>query len=223
MLNPISQREFGVQLFNGIIQRHLSFKDPEELRLFIVKKAPRNVYYSSACYAYPDAKEMDLKGWICADLSFDIDVDHIPTKCKWEHDWWKCVECGYKDKGMAPYRCPICGSERIERHTWICDECYREAKEHLYRLVDDFLLGDLGLSPNELIISFSGHRGYHVRVISKDFSVLDADARGLIIEYILGLGVKDMVKSEVSGRRRYKAYSVAVSYTHLTLPTTERV
>ncbi len=206
LVSPIERREFGVQFFDGLMQRHLSFAAGEELRSFLTSKVPKGVYYSSACYENPAAKEMELKGWVCADLSFDIDVDHIPTKCKQEHDWWRCKNCGYEGRGMSPPRCPICGSERMERHTWICDKCQHEAKEHLYRLVDDFLMGDLGLSPKQLIITFSGHRGYHVRVVSDEYSRLDPESRGLLIEYILGLGVKELVLEEVSGRRRYRAY-----------------
>jgi len=29
---------------------------------------------------------MENKGWIGADLIFDIDADHIETRCKTEHD-----------------------------------------------------------------------------------------------------------------------------------------
>ncbi|MGC8646975.1 MAG: DNA primase catalytic subunit PriS [Thermoplasmata archaeon] len=73
-----TQREFGFMFFNteGMI-RHLKFHDEKELREFIVKNIPSHSYYSTAYYRYPDKERMDEKGWMGADLIFDLDADHI--------------------------------------------------------------------------------------------------------------------------------------------------
>ncbi len=51
----------------------------------LAETVPSDVYHSCAYYENPDF-DMDKKGWIGADLVFDIDADHIPTTCNKIHD-----------------------------------------------------------------------------------------------------------------------------------------
>jgi len=73
-------REWAYTPFSeeGTMIRHISIKTHSELKRFLVENVPRNVYYSSAYYKTPNASTMEEKGWIGADLVFDIDADHIP-------------------------------------------------------------------------------------------------------------------------------------------------
>ncbi len=62
------------------MHRHMSFGSEKELKTNLIYKVPIHVYYSSAYYERPGEEKMEDKGWICADLIFDIDADHIPVK-----------------------------------------------------------------------------------------------------------------------------------------------
>lgn len=74
------RREFGFMFWTpGIVQRHLGFQKEEELRAFLLGRVPAHAYYSSAYYEKPDAPTMEEKGWLGADLIFDLDADHIPA------------------------------------------------------------------------------------------------------------------------------------------------
>ncbi|HYT18227.1 MAG TPA: DNA primase small subunit PriS [Thermoplasmata archaeon] len=74
-----AKREFGFMFWTpGIVQRHLGFSRPEELRSFLTDRVPAHAYYSSAYYEKPDAPTMEEKGWLGADLIFDLDADHLP-------------------------------------------------------------------------------------------------------------------------------------------------
>ncbi|OGS50527.1 MAG: hypothetical protein A3K65_02985, partial [Euryarchaeota archaeon RBG_16_68_12] len=74
-----TRREFGFMLWEaGMMQRHKSFKSGESLRNFLVQRTPMHTYYSSAYYENPGAPTMEEKGWLGADLVFDLDADHIP-------------------------------------------------------------------------------------------------------------------------------------------------
>ncbi|HDI53058.1 MAG TPA: DNA primase catalytic subunit PriS, partial [Candidatus Bathyarchaeota archaeon] len=80
----MERREFGFIPFGAkMMFRHISFSTPEALRRYLIENAPAHVYYSSAYYENPEA-EMERKGWLGADLIFDIDADHIETPCKAE-------------------------------------------------------------------------------------------------------------------------------------------
>src|SRR5437667_8049984 len=73
------RREFGFMFWTaGIVQRHLGFSREDELKSFLVSRVPAHVYYSSAYYEKPNASTMEEKGWLGADLVFDLDADHIP-------------------------------------------------------------------------------------------------------------------------------------------------
>lgn len=73
------RREFGFMFWSaGIVQRHLDFAKEDDLRAFLRARVPAHVYYSSAYYETPGAGTMEEKGWLGADLVFDLDADHIP-------------------------------------------------------------------------------------------------------------------------------------------------
>lgn len=61
------------------MQRHVAFDRMDELRAFLVSRAPKHVYYSSAYYKHPDLQPMPRKveGWLGADLIFDLDDEHL--------------------------------------------------------------------------------------------------------------------------------------------------
>ncbi|MBO8182065.1 MAG: DNA primase catalytic subunit PriS [Archaeoglobus sp.] len=63
------------------MQRHISFGSLEELKAHILSSPPVHIFYSSACYTNPE-EPMEKKGWLYADLIFDIDADHLPLKDK---------------------------------------------------------------------------------------------------------------------------------------------
>src|SRR2546422_1936100 len=73
------RREFGFMFWTaGIVQRHLGFSREDELKSFLASRVPAHVYYSSAYYEKPNASTMEEKGWLGADLVFDLDADHLP-------------------------------------------------------------------------------------------------------------------------------------------------
>jgi len=59
-------------------------------------------------------------------------------------------------------------------------------KEEVTRLVDEFLLEDLGVPENELRIAFSGGRGYHVHINSPKVLRLSSHERREIVDYVTG-------------------------------------
>src|SRR2546430_2285279 len=70
------RREFGFMFWTpGIVQRHLGFSKEEELKDFLASRVPTHAYYSSAYYENPNAPTMEEKGWLGADLTFDLDAD----------------------------------------------------------------------------------------------------------------------------------------------------
>ncbi len=182
--------------------RHKSFGRINDLQSFLGETVPSDVYHSCAYYENPDF-EMDKKGWLGADLVFDIDADHIPTPCSKIHDEWTCGKCGFTGKGITPENCPVCKSVKFETKTWPCDLCLGSAKEEAGKLVT-MLEEDFGFSFEEIRVFFSGHRGYHVHVESEAVKTLDAMARKEIVDYVYGLGLAsldEVSKEKQSGMR----------------------
>ncbi len=77
----LEQREWGFIFFDVAdkkgMKRHTSFSSKDELVNYVRSMNPRHVYYSTALYSLPSAGTMQEKGWLGAELIFDLDADHI--------------------------------------------------------------------------------------------------------------------------------------------------
>lgn len=151
----LARREFGFMFFDrGFVLRHIGFKSREELHEYIVENVPAHIYHSSAYYENPNMKSMADKGWMGADLVFDLDADHV------------------KDAEGKSY-----------------PEMLALVKRELVRLIDEFIVGDLGFDLDSLKIVFSGGRGYHIHVTDPRVLKLGSQERREIVDYITATGL----------------------------------
>jgi DNA primase small subunit len=185
--SEIESREFGYFPFGGGMVRHLSFKEIGSLRAELFKEAPAGVYCSNSLYSDP-SKEMHLKGWIRAELIFDIDADALRLPCKKEHDIWLCKGCGRKEFGLRPETCPNCRGNKILEMSWACRNCLEGTKKETFKLLDT-LESDFGVSGSKIKVYFSGSAGYHVHVIGSDYETLDTHARAELADYLTAQGI----------------------------------
>ncbi|GAA5419118.1 DNA primase small subunit PriS [Sulfurisphaera tokodaii] len=169
--NDMELREFAYQPFDSeTYVRHLSFSSPQELRQYILQNVPLHLYYSSARYQLPSAKEMDEKGWLGSDLLFDLDADEI---CEVKVRRF-CPQDGYETLASN------CNGEPPIEYAEITTECIMKVFEKAL-LIRDILKEDFGLNAR---IFFSGNRGFHLRVTCyEDCALLDPDDRKEIAEY----------------------------------------
>jgi DNA primase small subunit len=183
----IESREFGYFPFGGAMVRHLSFKDIGSFRAILVKEAPAGVYCSNSLYHEPNA-EMHLKGWIRAELIFDIDADALKLPCKKTHDIWLCKGCGKKEFGLRPETCPSCKSNRVLEMSWTCPVCLNGTKKETYRLLE-ILQADFGIPSSQTRIFFSGNAGYHLNIENSAYESLDTHGRAELADYLTGRGL----------------------------------
>ena len=180
----LPEREFGYFTFRErMMVRHLSFNSAEELLDLLGEKAPLHVYHSSAFYRYPRAP-MEEKGWLGSELVFDIDADHLETRCGKSHDFKVCGNCLEAFPADAE-RCPRCGGQ-LEKVEWVCGDCLEAARSEARKLLE-ILESDLGF--RRIRLAFSGNRGYHVAVSDEEILDLDQRERREIIDYIAGAGL----------------------------------
>ncbi|OFX16807.1 hypothetical protein A3K71_04510 [archaeon RBG_16_50_20] len=186
--SAMTEREFGFLLFRErIMVRHKAFRDFKVFTDSLLSLVPSDVYYSTAYYRQPDL-DMDQKGWLGSDVVFDVDADHIDTPCKETHDMWACPKCKETRRGKKPTKCPKCGNEKIEEKAWLCDRCLIAAKEEVLKLVE-LLAEDFGIRSEQMHLFFSGHRGYHLHLVSDKLKTLDDVQRKEIVDYVIGLGL----------------------------------
>ena len=150
-----SRREFGFMFFDkSFVQRHMSFRSQDDLRRFMMGQVPAHSYYSTSYYRRPDAPTMDEKGWMGAELIFDLDADHLD---------------GAKQMTYA--------------------QMLEQIRTEMISLVDNFLLGDLGFTEDQVHITFSGGRGYHAHVRTPDVMTLGTQERRELVDYITCSGL----------------------------------
>ena len=155
-----TSREWGFLSWKGgIMNRHVNFRTVKEVKAYLARIAPAHCYHSVAYYKDPSKNTMIDKEWQGADLIFDLDADHLP-------------EMEDVKKGKIQF------SKLMEY-----------IREQTYRLVVDVLLGDFGLSEEDLLITFSGGRGYHVHVRTPELLTLPSGARREIADYLTGKGL----------------------------------
>ncbi|MCC6033655.1 MAG: hypothetical protein LM561_06235 [Desulfurococcaceae archaeon] len=155
-------REFAFQTLSGAFVRHLSFQNVAEFREFLVKETPKNSYYSVALYSDPAAQKIEDKGYIFAELFFDIDVDHLP-------------ECNTVEYQLVPEASLSVVSEG----------CVEVGKQEQLKLLD-ILTYFFGFSMGEIRMYFTGHRGFHtlVRPRDEDWMKLTSRQRRELVDFI---------------------------------------
>src|SRR3989344_3871575 len=179
-----SEREFGYQKFNGGMNRHISIKSKEELRLMLITNIPSDVYCSNAYYSFPNLP-MSEKDWKGADLIFDIDAKDLHLDCRQEHTCIKCISCN--EVSALQSTCPSCKSTKIEIKSLTCKNCINGAKEEvskLKKILDD----DLGIKNEKIQVYFSGNEGFHVHVTDSPYQLLGSRERNELVDYIMFRG-----------------------------------
>jgi DNA primase small subunit len=66
------------------------------------------------------------------------------------------------------------------------EEMLARVKKEMVRLLDDFILDDLGFTEEDLEVTFSGGRGYHAHVYSDRVLRLRSHERSEIVDYVAG-------------------------------------
>lgn len=180
----IETREVGIGEYGKkISSRHLSFRDVSGLNKYLIEKTPFFVSYSVGYYKFPDRRPMENKELFGADIVYEFDADDFDLPCKNEHDVWFCKACGEFGNGHKDV-CPKCQG-KTEITEWVCDKCLGHAKNETLRLMD-FLENDFNLDPKSFVVSFSGSKGYHLRVTDKSIIPLSKSSRLQMMNYIQG-------------------------------------
>ncbi|MCX8184685.1 MAG: DNA primase small subunit [Sulfolobales archaeon] len=157
-------REFAFQtLESDIYVRHMSFTSESEVRAYLVVNTPKQSYYSTARYSTPTAPSYSEAEWRGSEIMFDIDADKLPG----------------------------CQTLALGRGVEVVTEkCIDIAREALRRLIY-VLESHMGFSEDELMIYFSGNRGFHVVVTVEDLEWLKLESRHRLelVDYLSGRGI----------------------------------
>ncbi len=190
------EREFGYQKFNGGMNRHISIKSNEELRLMLITNIPSDVYSSNGYYSFPNLP-MSEKDWKEADLIFDIDAKDLNLDCRQEHTCINCLSCGKTSSSQLT--CPSCKSTKIEIKSLTCKNCINGAKQEVFKL-KKILEEDLAIKKEKIQVYFSGNEGFHIHVTSSPYQQLGSRERNELVDYIMFRGVMP----ETFGMKKYK-------------------
>jgi DNA primase small subunit len=183
----LNEREIGYGEYGKkISSRHLSFSNEKEFNEFLINFTPFYVSASAAYYEFPSRKPMQAKNWNGADLIYEFDADDLKTKCSENHTFWECINCNKKGIGLKTH-CDSCG-QALKIEEWVCPQCLEETKKELMRLID-FLEIDLGLTQGHSF-NFSGSKGFHMHLRSKETEKLSPRARVELVDYLTGNGLE---------------------------------
>jgi len=179
-----SEREFGYQKFNSGMNRHLSVKTNEELRLMLITNNPSDVYCSNAYYSFPNLP-MNEKDWKEADLIFDVDAKDLHLDCRKDHSCIKCQDCSNVSKTQSS--CPNCSSTKIDEKSLTCMDCITAAKNEVTKL-SKILTEDFDILETNIQVFFSGNEGFHVYVLKSQFQKSGSRERAELVDYLMFRG-----------------------------------
>ena len=225
IVDKFEKREFGFFPWaDQIMIRHKGFIIHYNFLDYLAQNGPKHVYYSGALYKEPHNPNINNKKYLGCDLIFDIDVDHFYTPCKKEHDVYHCQKCGYIHNGMGIKKCPKCKSTKFKRITWICGKCLNYAKNEIIKLIDSFLKKDFGFDKSNFKITFSGHRGYHLKIEEDKIRNLDRDDRREIIDYLTGTNLSlELLGLKTVGDNIYGLSKSNLGWSYKILTTIEMI
>ena len=178
LLSPpsVPQREWAFVFFDPAspdthMRRHLGFQTREEVFSYIRSMVPSHAYYSTAYYSRPGAPTMQEKGWLGADLIFDLDADHLMCgpydrmldRVRAETAKLLAMltgELGFSEKDME-----VVFSGGRGYHVHVRDPAVRDFGSSERREIIDYVCG-IGLDPGR-VLSHRTHspRGWHHRYI----------------------------------------------------------
>jgi DNA primase small subunit len=96
-----------------------------------------------------------------------------------------------------------------------------QVKREMIRLLDEYVLGDLGFDESYLKVTFSGGRGYHAHISDPRVQALRSHERREIVDYIIGtdLNMEWLVPERTVGDKRYGATGRVQSFQTRQLPS----
>ncbi|MEM2208437.1 MAG: DNA primase small subunit domain-containing protein [Sulfolobales archaeon] len=160
----LSSREFAFQVLDtDSYIRHLSFTSESELKAYLVINTPKQSYYSTAKYSNPAVSDYSEAGWQGSELMFDIDADKLP---------------GCRTQVLA---------EKVEVVTTECIEIAKNALKRLLYILEEHI----GFGEDEIMVYFSGNRGFHVVITSSDpeWLTLGSLHRLELVDYVTARGL----------------------------------
>lgn len=149
MPKQFERREFAFVPFEVLpdffMHRHISFSSWEDFRSYTISNVPAHVYYSSAYYENPEKDKMEEKGWLGADLIFDIDADHLPLKTNSveralevaKREVKKLLQVLKLDFGIKDAEVYFSGGRGY--HVHVCDENFLKLESAERREIVDYL------------------------------------------------------------------------------------
>ena len=152
-----------------VMRRHKSFATEKELANYLRENAPAHAYHSAAIYKYP-AAEMANKGWLGADLIFDLDADHIVSETELEQysyedllvqvkkETEKLIDFMLNDFGFQEKDMELVFSGSRGYHIHIGTEEVRGLGSRERREIVDYVMGT-GLDMKSFIDMREGHSG----------------------------------------------------------------
>ncbi len=214
----VHRREFGVGTLEDKIKfRHKSFTSEKAFNQFLKTEAPYYISYSAAYYEFPE-QSMDCKGWLGADLIFDLDKPIVLLNQRQmdevTEEALKLTDFLYDDFGFHKKDVRVNFSGSKGYHIHVTSDEVKSLDADARRQIIDYISGE-GLEIDNFLVAEEGvpgivYRGNSAKQHSHRLVGPKGDSIGWgariyqVAEEILGMGEKELLGIDGIGPKNAK-------------------
>jgi DNA primase small subunit len=125
-----------------------------------------------------DALEVELVSLVPRHVYYSTSLYRSPSNPSMKEKGWEGADIAFD----------LDADHLNEAATMSYPEQLELARKRFAYLVDEYLMGDFGLTESDFSIAFSGGRGYHAHVHAPAFQRLTGGERRELVDYIMGIG-----------------------------------
>jgi DNA primase catalytic subunit len=199
-IDQVARREIAFLTWDNRMIRHQAHTNKQGILEFAQQRAPKAIYASLSQYLDPSyrvPKDSDKKSIDCQECGVSYKSDHSKAscpECKTENEK---ADVNAKDRRAMTLAFDIDYGDIPGSQTKAPKENLGAAARSTSNLAT-LLVTDLGFAPTDLHITFSGKKGFHIRVDTKDHplfdskSQVDESVRKGLLNYVSGYEFKIM-------------------------------
>jgi DNA primase small subunit len=178
-----NERDFCIRSFSDYFRNNPLEPPPElerrELAFALFEDAAGNApFLRHRSLRTKDSLNVELASLVPRHVYYSTSLYKAPSNPSMKEKGWEGADIAFD----------LDADHLLEASTMQYAEQLELARKRFAYLLDEYLMGDFGLTESDFTIAFSGGRGYHAHVHAPAFQRMTGGERRELVDYIMGIG-----------------------------------